>query len=253
MAKKAKEFTLTFKATSLVQYVLVLLMIGAAFWTGTLYQQVKGIKGGKAQPSVAGTGTSGGAVAAPTQQAKSSLEGEDWQELLDNPAATLGDANAPVTIVEFTDYQCPFCQRAFETTFPQIKEAYIDTGKVRYLTRDLPLAFHGNAKAAALAARCAGADGKYFEMHDTLFDNQDDWIVGNPDDKFKQYASELGVGGFDTCYDSGQFEDVVDADLALASRVGATGTPTFFINGVQVVGAQPFSAFETVIEAELSK
>lgn len=250
MAKKKVDNG--FDLRSIAQYGLVLAMIGAAFWTGTLYQQVKGLKGGS-NSAVAGTGTGG---SAPAQEApRAVLEGDEWEELLKDPAATLGDSSAKVTIVEFTDYQCPFCQRAFQDTYPQIKEKYVDTGKVFYVTRDLPLAFHGNAEPAALAARCAGDQGKYLEMHDKLFDNQDEWIVGEPGDKFAGYAGELGLdgGSFASCYGEEKFSEEIANDLALAGRVGATGTPTFFINGIQVVGAQPISAFEQVIEAELSK
>ena len=238
---------------TLAQYGLVVLMIGAAFWTGTLYNQVKILTGGGSGSSVAGTTAAGGSDPGAPEAPPAQLTGDDWQELLDNPAATLGDENAPVTLVEFTDYQCPFCQQAFQTTFPEIKEKYIDTGDVFFVVRDLPLSFHGNAHAAAEAARCAGKEGKYFEMHDTLFERQDEWIVGSPDEKFKQYAQDLGLSSFASCYDGGEFAGVVDDDLALASKVGASGTPTFFINGTQVVGAQPFAAFETVIEEELNK
>lgn len=89
--------------------------------------------------------------------------------------AVKGDANAPVTIIEFTDYQCPFCSRHFEQTFGQIESEYIDTGKVKYVVRDFPLGFHPNAQKAAEAAECAGDQGRYWEMHDQLFSNQGEW------------------------------------------------------------------------------
>jgi protein-disulfide isomerase len=155
--------------------------------------------------------------------------------------------------VEFTDYQCPFCKQAYETTYPQIMSEYVDVGKVRYLIRDLPLSFHPNAKPAALAARCAGDQGKYLEMHDTLFTNQEEWInLSDPGEEFKGYAQELGLSGeFASCYDEDRYGDVIDDDVALANSVGATGTPTFFINGKPLIGAQPYSAFQAAIEAEL--
>ena len=248
MAGKKRDFDLK----GVLQYGLVGLGIFAAFWTGTLYQQVQSLTGGSER-----TGTTAGAAlgdsAAPQEAPPSNLSDDLWQEVLKDPVATMGNGDAKVTMVEFTDYQCPFCQQAFQNTFPQIKENYIDTGDVFYVTRDLPLSFHDNAHGAAEAARCAGEDGKYFQMHDLLFENQEEWSVGSPDDVFKQYARDLGVSGFDSCYDGGTFVSAVDDDLALASKVGASGTPTFFINGQIVVGAQPYSAFESVIEAELAK
>ena len=87
----------------------------------------------------------------------------------------LGSANATITLIEFTDYQCPFCSRHFNQTYEQIKKDYIDTGKVKFYLRDFPLGFHPNAQKAAEAARCAGDQGKYWEMHDALFKNQSEW------------------------------------------------------------------------------
>lgn len=98
-----------------------------------------------------------------------------WQTLLQNPAATLGKDDAKVTIVEFTDYQCPFCKRAFDDTFHKLKSQYVDTGKARYLIRDLPLSFHPYAHTGAQAARCAGKQGKYWDMHEKLFTTQATW------------------------------------------------------------------------------
>ena len=100
---------------------------------------------------------------------------ELWQQLLDNPAASKGPDDAAVTLVEYTDYQCPFCQRHFQQTSGLIEENYVDNGKIRYITKDLPLSFHPNAHAASQAARCAGDQGKYWEMHDALFENQQSW------------------------------------------------------------------------------
>jgi protein-disulfide isomerase len=94
---------------------------------------------------------------------------------LKNPVYESGQKNARVTLVEFTDYQCPFCQRAFQQTWPTIKKDYIDSGKIHFIIRDMPLPFHNNAKLAATAARCAGEQNKYLEMHDQLFTNQSVW------------------------------------------------------------------------------
>lgn len=165
--------------------------------------------------------------------------------------AVQGDANAPVTIIEFSDYECPFCGRAFQQTYPLIKENYIDTGKVRYVFRDFPLSFHPNAQKAAEAARCAGDQDKYWEMHDKLFQNQATLSVDN----YKKWARELGLNGatFDSCLSSNKYADEVQADLAYGSSLGVSGTPAFFINGQMVSGAQPYSVFQQTIDAELAK
>lgn len=105
----------------------------------------------------------------------SMLTDSQWAEVTKSPVGILGNVNAKVIMVDFTDFQCPFCQRAFQTTFPIIKKDYIDTGKIQYITRDLPLPFHRNAKVAAIAARCALEQNKYWEMHDKLFTNQNIW------------------------------------------------------------------------------
>lgn len=163
----------------------------------------------------------------------------------------MGDANAPVTIIEFSDYQCPFCARFWSDTLPQIKKNYIDTGKVKLVYRDLPLSFHANAQSAAEAAECADDQGKFWEMHDKLFANYNSLSVSS----YKQWASELGLNSaqFDECLDSGKYTSEVQKDLQDGSAAGISGTPSFFINGIKVVGAQPYSVFEQIIEAELNK
>jgi protein-disulfide isomerase len=172
----------------------------------------------------------------------------DTTNLADDDAVK-GDADAPVTIVEFSDFECPFCGRYFEQTYPKIVQNYIETGKVKYIFRDFPLSFHANAQKAAEAAECAGEQGKYFEMHDLLFANQDSLNV----ESYKQYAEDLGLDTeqFNTCLDSGEMADEVAADFTYGQQVGVTGTPAFFINGKMISGAQPYEAFEQVIEEAL--
>lgn len=162
-----------------------------------------------------------------------------------------GDPNAPITIIEFSDYECPFCQRFYLTTYQQIVENYIDTGKVNLVYRDFPLSFHQNAQKAAEAAECAGEQGKYYEMHDLLFEKG----VEGGIDSFKNYASEIGLNQaeFDECLDSGKMESEVKKDFADGQALGISGTPSFIINGKILVGAQPYSVFEKEIEAELKK
>ena len=162
-----------------------------------------------------------------------------------------GDANAPVTIVEFSDFQCPYCGRNFEQTYPQIKKLYIDTGKVKYVMRDFPLNVHPEAQKAAEAAGCAEEQGKFWEMHDKLFSNQQDLSVANE----KTWAQEIGLDTkkFGECLDSGKRAAEVQKDIQDGQAYGVSGTPAFFINGVPLVGAQPFAAFQQVIEQELAQ
>ncbi len=169
--------------------------------------------------------------------------------------AIKGNQDAKVTIIEFSDFQCPFCGRHFQQTLPEITEKYIETEKVRYIFRDFPLGFHENAQKAAEAAECArfvaGNDETYWKIHDKLFENQDALDI----ESLKQYAKELGLNTekFNDCLDSGQMENEVKNDLEEGQNYGVKGTPAFFINGRFVSGAQPFSVFEEIIEEELAK
>ncbi len=162
-----------------------------------------------------------------------------------------GDENAPVTIIEFSDFECPFCGSFYENALPQIEEKYIKTGKVKFVYRDFPLGFHPDAQKAAEASECARDQEKFWEMHDTIFENQE--AIGVSD--LKGYAVGLGMnsGAFDTCLDSGKYTSEVQKDLSDGSKAGVDGTPAFFINGRRVVGAQPFSVFEAAIEGALSE
>jgi protein-disulfide isomerase len=175
-------------------------------------------------------------------------------------APAIGRADAPVTIVEFSDYQCPFCRRHVATTLPALKDEYIDAGKVRYVFRDMPIAaIHRDARKAAEAARCAGDQGKYWEMHDRLFATPGQLSVPELKGHAKQMA--LKIDEFDQCLDAGKHAGAVLADEGAARMVGATATPTFFIGktrpdgtieGARIVGAQPLSAFRKAIDELLA-
>ncbi len=171
----------------------------------------------------------------------------------DDPAT--GDKSAPVTIFEFSDFQCPFCERAFQQTYPEILKL-VKEGKVRLIFKDYPLPFHEQADEAAVAANCALQQDKYWEMHDKLYQTQAAWS-GNTDPYtvFKGYASELNLdeGDFSKCITDPKVAKEVQDDLAEGSAAGVSGTPTFYINGIQLVGAQPWSAFKQLIDQELSK
>ena len=164
--------------------------------------------------------------------------------------AVKGDSDAKVTIVEFSDYECPFCGRFYSDTLPQIRAQYVDTGKVKMVFRDFPLSFHPNAQKAAEAAECAGEQGKYWEMHDKLFDNQQALDVAS----LKSYAQQVGLktADFNKCLDDGKMASEVSKDSSEGASYGVQGTPAFFINGKLVSGAQPFAAFKAAIDAELA-
>jgi len=163
-------------------------------------------------------------------------------------APTKGPKNAPVTIVAFSDFQCPFCSRVVPT-LKEIEKQY--EGKVKIAFKNQPLPFHNNARGAAAAGLAANEQGKFWEMHDKMFEHQQALDRSS----LEKYASEIGLdmGKFKSALDSNKFEAVIAADSSDGSKVGANGTPTFFINGRQVVGAQPFEAFKTVIDDELKK
>lgn len=173
----------------------------------------------------------------------------DMNKLLDDDAVK-GDANAPVTIIEWGDFECPFCSKFYSQTLGQIDTEYIQTGKVKLIYRDFPLDFHENAQKAAEAAECAGEQDKYYDMHDMLFEKG---VVGGVH-TFKGYASDLGLDTeeFNDCLDSGKMAAEVAKDLADGQAAGITGTPGFLVNGKLISGAQPFSVFKQIIDEELS-
>jgi protein-disulfide isomerase len=184
------------------------------------------------------------------EMAAPSVPSEPVEVSMDDDAVR-GDEDAEVTIIEFSEYQCPYCGRHANGPLKQIKEKYVDTGKVKYVFRDFPLSFHQNARSAAIAAECVreqGGDDAYYEYHDVLFSNQ-----GALDpDSLKQYASDLGYN-IGSCLDSEKYGDEVDADMEDGKKIGVSGVPATYINGRLVKGAQPYENFESVIEEELAK
>jgi len=176
-------------------------------------------------------------------------------------APSLGRADAPVTLVEFSDFQCPFCGRFFATTLPALKQDYIDTGKLRYVFRDFPLdQLHPNARNAAAAAHCAGEQGKYWEMHDVLFQNQ----RALAPTQLTEYARTVGVAGpeFGQCVASGRYASQIERGLTDGAAAGVQGTPGFVIGrtmaadtveGTPIRGAQPVETFRRIIEQWLAQ
>lgn len=171
----------------------------------------------------------------------------------------LGKSDAPLTLVEFTDYQCPFCARFETTTFPEIKKNYIDTGKVRLILRDLPLDFHPFALKAAQSVHCAGDQGKFWEMKELVFKNQNKIDV----DSLAGYAKDLSLNGdtFKSCMAEGKHLKEIGDEATYAQSLGITGTPTFIlgkavgdsVEGRKIVGALPLDVFEGAINEMLEK
>jgi protein-disulfide isomerase len=160
--------------------------------------------------------------------------------------ASKGPATAPIEIIEFSDFQCPFCQRA-NPTVDQVLKTYGD--RVRFVYRHFPLGNHPNARPAAEASQCAAEQGKFWEYHDRLFANPT--RLGDAD--LKQHAAALGLDAskFNACADSRKYKAQVDADVQAGEEAGVSGTPAFFVNGRMLSGAQPFEAFKQLIDEEL--
>lgn len=170
------------------------------------------------------------------------------------PKIYLGSLDAPVTIYEFSDFQCPFCKVLYENTFDQIKDNYIDSGDVLYVAMDFPLSSHENARDAAHAARCAEDQNKYWEMRDSLYMNQDDWDSAmDPTPTFSRYANNVHAreSTFDRCMRSDDHMDSIDEDFAIGQSLGVQGTPTLFINGEMLVGSQSYEDISTIIDGML--
>jgi protein-disulfide isomerase len=191
-----------------------------------------------------------GAPAAPARQAARPGRPDPSKrytlDVDDSPA--FGPKDAKVTLVEFSDFQCPFCSRV-TPTLDQIKETYGD--KVRVVFKHLPLSIHPKAPAAHAAAEAAHRQGKFWEMHDQIFANQ---RAMSPE-KYREFAQTMGldVDLFDKDRESADLKKKVDADAQQAAKLGVTGTPAFFINGRYLSGAQPFEAFKRIIDEELAK
>lgn len=162
--------------------------------------------------------------------------------------------NGKVVIYEFSDFQCPYCQQFWATTYKQLKSEYIDTNKVTFVYRQLPIAsIHPFAQKAAEASECANDQGKFFEYHDELFANGKSNGAGLDILSLKSYAANLGLNTneFNLCLDGGKKADAVASDLEAAQGAGITGTPTFIINGKKYVGALPYAQFKQIIDSEL--
>lgn len=228
--------TVTFKRSHFYSVMVVF-----AFAVGVLVGYLAWGRGAGASPATARTNQA--AAAAPTQPSfrRYDIPTEGFY--------SIGPKDAPITIVEFSDYQCPFCQRWHDQVYGPLMAAY--PGQIRLVYRNLPLTqIHPQAMNAAEAAMCAGEQDAYWPYHGKLFENS----AALSDDLYTSLASELGLDmtAFESCMSSDKYLDEIKADMQFALNLGVQSTPTFFINGLAVVGAQPLSVFQQVIDDELA-
>ncbi len=173
-------------------------------------------------------------------------------------APRLGDDNAKVAILEFTDFECPFCARHHKQTFSKLDTNYVKTGKIQYIAMDFPLSFHRNAEAASITARCAGKQGQYWQMHHALFENQRQFSPSF----FKAQAAELELDAekFSDCINDPEQKALVQKDFNMGKRFGVSGTPAFFIGRIKdgvmtdlqsLSGAQPYERFTRIVDGLL--
>jgi protein-disulfide isomerase len=222
--------------------IAALIIAGAGFYNN---KKLVEIIDEKFTVQTQGTGQQAqGAAQAPTGPVKITLKDD---------APFLGNKDAKVVVVEYADYQCPFCEKWFKEVYPQLKSKYIDTGKIKFVFQDF--AFLGpDSTTAAEAAQCAKEQGKFWQYHDYLFSNQGPehggWAKAENQKNFAK-AMGLNTSKFNSCLDTHKYAQEVQNQTAAGKSYGVTGTPTTFVNGKIFVGAQPFSTFEQAIEAEL--
>lgn len=240
-----------------VTYILGFLLIISAFLIGVLYTKVAYLEKGV---------TDGGQIGAnadlPQAPAGYSLGGK--VDLGKDNLPALGNSDAKVKIVEFSDFQCPFCERFYNENFAQLKKDYIDTGKVQFVFRHYPLKeIHPNAQKAAEAAQCANEQGNFWDYHDMLFTKLSDWssIDGaSALEKYVEYANSIGLNGEElrNCVSTDEMADVINNDLEAGKKAGVNGTPTTYINGQlvssggQSAGALPYTELKKLIDEALS-
>ncbi|MDP3724633.1 MAG: thioredoxin domain-containing protein [bacterium] len=255
-----REKPTPFLSTPLAIVVAGVLIAGAIVLTDAFDIQLKREGSLRPSPQVAGTQTAPPPAGGPTTPQIVSVSVDD------DPV--LGNPNAPVTVIEFSDYECPYCKRSFQDMLPQLKKDYIDSGKVKLVYRDLPLPFHDPmATQEALAANCSrdqGGDAAYYRYHDEIFTRTTSNGNGLKKEDLTKIAQDLKLNSstFQQCLTSEKFKSEIEKDLADAAAAGASGTPTFFvgksspngiIQGTMIVGAQPYVAFKPVIDRLLAE
>lgn len=250
MVKKTEypKLSLSLLSKFKTNQILVTLLIVAAFLIGVLVTKVQYLEKGQGAAVVpsAQVPAQGNQPPAPGAKVDVSV----------GKLPVLGKSNAKVTIIEFADFRCPFCEKFFTDAESQIIKNYVDTGKAKFAFRHF--AFLGDPSVvAANASECANEQGKFWEFHNYLYKNQPSESDTSMyvTDKLTNIAGTLGLntGQFQSCLESKKYDKNVSGDLADGQKAGVNGTPTIFINGISVVGAQPYSAFKTIIDQELAK
>jgi protein-disulfide isomerase len=233
-------------------------LIGASILLGAILISVSIIYGFKLvvkQGAVVAQATQNTAAAQPAAQAQQTPPpaGAPVNITLKSNTPYLGSSSAKVTVVEFADYECPFCEEFYKTVFPELKAKYIDTGKIKFVYQDF--AFLGpDSNTAAEASHCAADQNKFWQYHDYLFNNQgpegSGWATAAHQ---KEFAAAVGLNTsqFNSCLDSGKYKQEVLDETAAGRGYGVSGTPTLFVNGTAIVGAQPLATFEQAIDAAL--
>jgi len=229
--------------------ILVALLIVASFLLGSLFTKVQYLEKGSFTSTQTESAAQAPAIPAQTGPVDVSVDDDPF----------LGDKNAKVTMIEFIDFECPFCKRYWQETHPKIVEEYVKKGLVKFVARDFPLDFHRPAAVKeAIAAECAReqkGDEVYFKYHDEIFTRTPSNGPGMPEGDYATAAQKLGldVSKFNSCLTSEKYKDEVLKDFDDGTKAGVSGTPTIFINGTPIVGAQPFESFKAAIDAELNK
>lgn len=225
--------------TSSILYTLLLISF---FFVGYLFAKVQYLQKGAAVPAPV------------AQQPQTPPAPQGKVDIKNGHLPALGNSDAKVTIVEFADYQCPFCERLFNDAIASIKKDYIDTGKVKLYFRNY--AFLGQESTwSAEASECANEQNKFWDYHDYLFNHQGAENSGAfSKDNLKKFAADLGLdtNSFNNCLDTDKYKSLVDQDLKEGQQAGVNGTPATFVNGNMLVGAQPYSAFKQLIDKELA-
>lgn len=247
-------------ATIILSATIMVSSSGISANLGALSKSISGIQVNSA-PSQ-GAGNAGSAAVAPQPAPEPPQQTKEIKGLLQGPAATSGKPDAPIVIIEYSDYQCPFCRSWFNNSKPQLDKEYIETGKVQFIYKDFPLSFHPMATVYAEAARCSGDQGKYWEFHDKIFNEQSKFGQGTisnlAKDDVKKWAQELNLNSseFNSCLDSGKYTSAVQANFNEGTSIGVSGTPSFVIGqaggtGQLIVGAQPYSVFKSAVDSLL--
>lgn len=254
--KKYFEFRipkLSFQNTPINGF-LVFTVVIFAFLLGMLTNKIiyfeQATKAANTQPT--GEGTAEAQIPTPPAVVKDMKVGK---------LPVLGNKDAKVTVVEFSDFQCPFCKKYFDDTHAQLQKDYVDTGKIQFAYRHFPLSqMHPLAEKAGEAAECANEQDNFWGYHDILFDEQGTWAeqtntLDNAINNFVDYATQLGMDGnqFRSCLETDKYKQNVADDTAVGTDAQVDGTPTFFINGQRLVGALPYSEIKKVIDQELNK